>query len=191
MIRGQEARGRIHQLSWFVCTGAVLLLFGYWALQVVFRPPRVKVTHRLDSLALPTGHRQQMLTHSRALCRHQLVVVGSNSWSDQVMRICAPSYDGSCAPPQPARASRSSFLSKSPTNRRGAETPKAAPYRGVQRREEGLRSGQSQSTHRTSSICIIFLSLSYLCAAYASNPFERGMRETFGADVIFIDEKLY
>lgn len=44
MIRGQEAPARGQSLAWFVCTGAVLFLFSYWALQVVFRPPKMKET---------------------------------------------------------------------------------------------------------------------------------------------------
>ena len=44
LLRGQEAPTRWSQLGWFVCTGAVLLLFTYWALQVVFRPPKIPTT---------------------------------------------------------------------------------------------------------------------------------------------------
>ena len=44
LVQGQMAKGRTKRYAWFVCTGAVLFLFSYWALQVVFRPPKVKVT---------------------------------------------------------------------------------------------------------------------------------------------------
>ena len=37
------AENRTMRLAWFVCTGAVLFLFVYWALQVVFRPPNIPV----------------------------------------------------------------------------------------------------------------------------------------------------
>ena len=32
------------RLAWFVCTGAVLFLFSYWALQVVFPAPKIPTT---------------------------------------------------------------------------------------------------------------------------------------------------
>ena len=41
-LRGQEARTGLHRLLWFVSTGLVIFLFSYWALQVVFRPPKMK-----------------------------------------------------------------------------------------------------------------------------------------------------
>ena len=44
MHRGQEAPSRLASLGWYVCTGAVLFLFTYWSLQVVFRPPKVPTT---------------------------------------------------------------------------------------------------------------------------------------------------
>ena len=44
LMRGQEAPSRVASLGWYVCTGAVLFLFTYWALQVVFRPPKVPTT---------------------------------------------------------------------------------------------------------------------------------------------------
>jgi hypothetical protein len=44
VLRGQEARTGLHRLLWFVSTGLVIFLFSYWALQVVFRPPRMKET---------------------------------------------------------------------------------------------------------------------------------------------------
>lgn len=44
LVQGQEARTRAQKLLWFVCTGAVIFLFSYWALQVVFRPPKIKET---------------------------------------------------------------------------------------------------------------------------------------------------
>lgn len=44
VMKGQEARVRLHKLLWFVCTGATLFLFSYWALQVVFRPPKIRET---------------------------------------------------------------------------------------------------------------------------------------------------
>ena len=37
------AKGRGRRLAWYACAGATLLLFCYWALQVVFPPPNVKV----------------------------------------------------------------------------------------------------------------------------------------------------
>merc|ERR1711939_387211 len=46
LIKAQAAQRRSIKLAWFFCTGAVLFLFSYWALQVVFRPPRVKVRLR-------------------------------------------------------------------------------------------------------------------------------------------------
>lgn len=42
LLRGQMARQRKFKLAWFMATSAVLLLFGYWAMQVVFRPPKMK-----------------------------------------------------------------------------------------------------------------------------------------------------
>ena len=42
VLRGQEARTGLHRLLWFVSTGLVIFLFSYWALQVVFRPPKMK-----------------------------------------------------------------------------------------------------------------------------------------------------
>jgi len=44
LLRGQEAPLRRAQLGWFVCTGAVFVLFCYWSLQVVFRPPNIPTT---------------------------------------------------------------------------------------------------------------------------------------------------
>ena len=44
VMKGQETRVRLHKLLWFVCTGATLFLFSYWALQVVFRPPKIRET---------------------------------------------------------------------------------------------------------------------------------------------------
>ena len=44
LLCGQEAPSRRAQLGWFVCTGATLFLFSYWALQVVFRAPNVPTT---------------------------------------------------------------------------------------------------------------------------------------------------
>ena len=42
MMRGQESQRPLHRWLWFVCTGCVMFLFSYWALQVVFRPPKIK-----------------------------------------------------------------------------------------------------------------------------------------------------
>lgn len=42
LLCGQEASSRTSRLGWFLCTGVVFFLFGYWALQVVFRPPQLK-----------------------------------------------------------------------------------------------------------------------------------------------------
>ena len=44
LVRGQEASSRLHKLLWFVCTGGTIFLFSYWALQVVFRAPKIKET---------------------------------------------------------------------------------------------------------------------------------------------------
>ena len=44
VFRGQEARSVRARLAWFVGAGAVFFLFGYWALQVVFREPRPKTS---------------------------------------------------------------------------------------------------------------------------------------------------
>ena len=39
---GMASESRAARLAWFVATGAVLFLFGYWAFTVVFPPPAVK-----------------------------------------------------------------------------------------------------------------------------------------------------
>ena len=44
LVMGQEAESRRKALLWYTCTGAVLFLFSYWALQVVFRAPKVPTT---------------------------------------------------------------------------------------------------------------------------------------------------
>ena len=44
LARGQEAPTSVARLGWFVSTGAVLFLFTYWALQVVFRAPNIPTT---------------------------------------------------------------------------------------------------------------------------------------------------
>lgn len=44
LLMGQEAASLRARLGWFVCTGAVLFLFTYWAMQVVFRAPKVPTT---------------------------------------------------------------------------------------------------------------------------------------------------
>ena len=40
LLQGQSAERPAKKLAWFVCTGVVFFLFSYWALQVVFRPPK-------------------------------------------------------------------------------------------------------------------------------------------------------
>ena len=44
LVMGQEAASRRKALMWYACTGAVLFLFSYWALQVVFRAPKTPTT---------------------------------------------------------------------------------------------------------------------------------------------------
>jgi len=44
LLMGQEASSTRGKLAWFVCTGAVLFLFTYWSMQVVFRPPKIPTT---------------------------------------------------------------------------------------------------------------------------------------------------
>ncbi len=44
LLKAETATRHDRRLAWFACTGAVGLLFCYWALQVVFRPPNIKTT---------------------------------------------------------------------------------------------------------------------------------------------------
>mmetsp|Transcript_32198 Transcript_32198/g.94708 ORF Transcript_32198/g.94708 Transcript_32198/m.94708 type:complete len:111 (-) Transcript_32198:225-557(-) len=42
LIKGQLAKRWQHRAGWYAAVGGVVLLFFYWALTVVFRPPKIK-----------------------------------------------------------------------------------------------------------------------------------------------------